>query len=152
MGENLYSSSSVDGTKASESWYSEVKNYNYNNPGFGMNTGHFTQLVWKSTTKIGCGAACNNSGFCAVVCNYYPGGNFGGTDDYAKNVLELKEGMSGVAIFFLVFFIIILLAVGGFAVYHFLIKKKSFGDLKEYWEYIKNWFSNCFSKCFPKKE
>ena len=95
MGENLCSQYySINGTLASELWYSEVKDYDYNNPGFSSSTGHFTQLVWKSTTKIGCGAACNSNSFCAVVCNYYPGGNFGEKDDYAKNVLELKEGMS----------------------------------------------------------
>jgi uncharacterized protein YkwD len=42
-------------TDAVEAWYSEASNYNYDNPGFAFNTGHFTQLVWKDTTEIGCG-------------------------------------------------------------------------------------------------
>ncbi|KAL9972784.1 hypothetical protein ACROYT_G019155 [Oculina patagonica] len=33
--------------------YSEKKDYNYNNPGFNSGTGHFTQVVWKKTTKVG---------------------------------------------------------------------------------------------------
>jgi hypothetical protein len=36
-------------------WYDEVKFYNYNNPGFGMSTGHFTQLVWIGSNALGCG-------------------------------------------------------------------------------------------------
>lgn len=41
--------------------YETGRSYNFNNPGFTMQAGQFTQLVWKSTTKIGCAAvACNN--------------------------------------------------------------------------------------------
>ncbi|KAI5789685.1 CAP domain-containing protein, partial [Peziza echinospora] len=36
-------------------WYNEIKDYNFNNPGFSMKTGHFTQVVWNAATKIGCG-------------------------------------------------------------------------------------------------
>lgn len=35
-------------------WYEESKQYSYSDPKFSYNTGHFTQLVWKSTRKIGC--------------------------------------------------------------------------------------------------
>ena len=42
-------------TAAIDGWYSEGEKYNYNAPGFTMETGHFTAMVWKSTTKIGCG-------------------------------------------------------------------------------------------------
>ena len=166
MGENLCAQYySVNGTEASEMWYNEVKDYNYNKPGFSSDTGHFTQVVWKDTTQIGCGAACNEKNFCPIVCNYFPGGNNGGTNEYAKNVFDIGDGsssgsggssgsgsstddsskngnseksggMSGVAIFFLVFFIIIVLAVGGFAVYHFVIQKKTVADLKDYLKYF----------------
>jgi hypothetical protein len=43
--------------------------------------GHFTQLIWKSTTKVGCGISLvEKSGktICYVVCVYYPPGNVGG--------------------------------------------------------------------------
>ena len=35
----------------------QIKDYNFGAPGFGMNTGHFTQVVWKGTTSVGVGIA-----------------------------------------------------------------------------------------------
>ncbi|KAI9318708.1 CAP domain-containing protein [Dichotomocladium elegans] len=55
-------------------WYNEVDAYDYNHPGFSSSTGHFTQVVWKSTTKIGCGVKkCPNGPI--YVCSYAPPGN-----------------------------------------------------------------------------
>jgi hypothetical protein len=38
-------------------WYAENQWYDYDLNMFGVNTGHFTQLVWRSTNEIGAGAA-----------------------------------------------------------------------------------------------
>lgn len=99
-GENLYvsyttaPSISAD-TLANEGvkkWYDEVSAYNYANPGFSAQTGHFTQVVWKNSTKLGCGAAkgvktINGTQFNAfyVVCQYAPAGNM--TGQFPENVL-----------------------------------------------------------------
>ncbi|ORX57569.1 PR-1-like protein [Hesseltinella vesiculosa] len=69
-------------------WYDEYKQYSYNNPGFGESTGHFTQVVWRTSTKLGCGvSSCN--GRPIYSCNYNPPGNMIG--DFKKNVLPTKK-------------------------------------------------------------
>jgi hypothetical protein len=54
-------------------WYSEVSSYSFSSPGWSGATGHFTQLVWKDTTKVGCGynARCPMTTY---VCQYSPAG------------------------------------------------------------------------------
>ncbi|KAF4524070.1 hypothetical protein B566_EDAN013018, partial [Ephemera danica] len=80
-GENLYamwgSGINVNGRAAVQSWYDEVKNYNHSYPVFGMNTGHFTQVVWKSTTEMGIAIMKAGNGV-FVVANYSPHGNMQG--------------------------------------------------------------------------
>jgi len=41
----------TDGINA---WANEAKDYDYSNPVFSDITGHFTQLVWRNTSDIGC--------------------------------------------------------------------------------------------------
>jgi hypothetical protein len=45
---------------AVNSWYDEVKLYNWSSPGFTMDTGHFTQVVWASSKQLGVGVACSS--------------------------------------------------------------------------------------------
>ncbi|KAI8577656.1 hypothetical protein K450DRAFT_282434 [Umbelopsis ramanniana AG] len=68
-------------------WYNEEKNYDYSKPGFSSSTGHFTQVVWVSTTQIGCGVKkCSNQGNAPIyTCSYAPPGNYLG--EFEKNVL-----------------------------------------------------------------
>ncbi|MBW4614765.1 MAG: CAP family protein [Desmonostoc vinosum HA7617-LM4] len=101
LGENIYASytpaTSVDpttlGNGAVEDWYSEIKDYKYESPGFSSETGHFTQVVWKGTTKVGCGAAQGTAtvegtkyNAFYVVCQYSPSGNVKG--EFPANVLK----------------------------------------------------------------
>ncbi|KAJ3790196.1 CAP domain-containing protein [Lentinula aff. detonsa] len=57
------------------------------NPTFSSSTGHFTQVVWKSTTSVACAtASCNflGNGTGYLVCRYDPPGNYLG--QFAQNV------------------------------------------------------------------
>ena len=69
--------------EAVNNWYNEVSQYSYSNPGFGMNTGHFTQVVWKSSKYLGLGLAVKGNSV-YIVGNYSPPGNFQG--DFKANV------------------------------------------------------------------
>ncbi|XP_062237144.1 Golgi-associated plant pathogenesis-related protein 1-like [Platichthys flesus] len=89
-GENIYymmGSKTVTGKGAVDAWYSEIKDYNWSSPGFGMNTGHFTQVVWKDTTKLGVGVV-SSGGNVYVVAQYSPPGNMNMSGYFEKNVLE----------------------------------------------------------------
>lgn len=76
-GENMaFNQGSTDWEAMVDLWYNEVKDYDFNNPGFKSNTGHFTQVVWKDTSSIGCGITnCPNINFNVYVCEYEPRGN-----------------------------------------------------------------------------
>lgn len=67
-------------------WYDEISLYNFNNPGFSSRTGHFTQVVWKSTTRLGCGLGIVGSRAIGV-CNYSPPGNVIGA--FPSNVFPI---------------------------------------------------------------
>ncbi|KAI8973939.1 CAP domain-containing protein [Pilobolus umbonatus] len=57
-------------------WYNEFSLYDYNRPVFDVKTAHFTSIVWKSTTRIGCGVQqCPNLGGYMYTCSYSPAGN-----------------------------------------------------------------------------
>ncbi len=81
-------------SEAIHAWYAEHKSYSYAWPGFSMRTGHFTQLVWKSTDKLGCGyATCNGKNGTPgkyLVCEYSPAGNISSRKYFRDNVLQEK--------------------------------------------------------------
>ncbi|OJH40988.1 CAP family protein [Cystobacter ferrugineus] len=76
---------------AVKSWYNEVGRYNFAKPGFASGTGHFTQLVWKASTRLGCAIVqgkATQRWETYVVCNYSPPGNYQG--QFPANVLPPK--------------------------------------------------------------
>ncbi|XP_040899179.1 Golgi-associated plant pathogenesis-related protein 1-like isoform X2 [Toxotes jaculatrix] len=90
-GENVFTMSSSAGLKltgkeAVDAWYSEIKDYDWKNPGFTGTTGHFTQVVWKESTELGVGLATNGKR-AFVVGQYRPAGNMAMPGYFEKNVL-----------------------------------------------------------------
>ncbi|ATY63849.1 Allergen V5 Tpx-1-related [Cordyceps militaris] len=95
---NLGTDAAAAGKAIGEQWYGqEVGNYNFYGqadppPGADFNSfGHFSQLVWKDSQKVGCYTATCGAGTVLslqsmfTVCNYGPPGNFKGR--YGTNVL-----------------------------------------------------------------
>jgi uncharacterized protein YkwD len=85
-GENLAQASDPNVSSMINDWYSEISAYDFAS-GTGNGTGHFTQVVWKSTTQVGCGIAQCTDG-AILVCNYSPAGNMQGA--YVENVPPAK--------------------------------------------------------------
>ncbi|MFO0569207.1 MAG: CAP domain-containing protein [Polyangiaceae bacterium] len=89
-GENLYASTNSSSPQAVvQSWMSEESSYDYASNSCSDVCGHYTQVVWAKSTKLGCGVkTCDqNSPFGSGswqlwVCNYDPPGNYVGEKPY----------------------------------------------------------------------
>ncbi len=96
-GENLYWASPLiwsDGRRelrkitpaeVISSWGKEKSEYDYasNSCAAGAECGHYTQIVWRNTTKVGCGfAVCSDNREQVWVCHYAPAGNILGEKPY----------------------------------------------------------------------
>lgn len=96
-GENLaaaWGSTTVE-SNATKAWYNEIWDYNFctggTRPGHeGKPIGHFTQVVWKKSTKLGIGyARTSDKEKVYVVGRYFEHGNVRGT--YLTNVLKPND-------------------------------------------------------------
>ena len=85
-GENLFWGSGREYTAADavNLWVSEKQWYDYstNTCAAGKVCGHYTQVVWRDSTHIGCARVTCNSGAIFIICNYYPPGNIVGERPY----------------------------------------------------------------------
>ncbi|KAK9097095.1 hypothetical protein Sjap_022592 [Stephania japonica] len=84
-GENIaWGSGGLSGTDAVNMWVDEKQFYDHgaNTCAAGKVCGHYTQVVWRNSVRLGCGSAACNSGGTFVVCSYDPPGNYNGESPY----------------------------------------------------------------------
>ena len=84
-GENLFwASYASNADEVVESWASEEEFYDYesNSCQDGEQCGHYTQIVWSSTTQVGCAVLECTDGSELWMCNYDPAGNWVGEQPY----------------------------------------------------------------------
>ena len=88
-GENLYASTNQsDAATAVNAWVREVEDYDYESNQCSGVCGHYTQVVWRDSTRLGCAYAdCDwlnglESSGRFWVCNYDPPGNYIGQKPY----------------------------------------------------------------------
>ncbi|GLT29033.1 hypothetical protein SLA2020_048470 [Shorea laevis] len=86
LGENIFWGSGSDWKPgdAVSAWADEEKYYDYvtNSCKEGQMCGHYTQIVWKNTRRIGCARVVCDGGDVFMTCNYDPPGNYIGERPY----------------------------------------------------------------------
>ena len=85
-GENIYygTANGLTLLDASKAWYAEIKDFNGDKltmKNF-VKVAHYTQMVWRTTTKLGMAKAVCPSGATIIVANYSPLGNYMGQKPY----------------------------------------------------------------------
>jgi len=77
-----------------QNWYGEVKDCG-TMPGCKSGAsgvvGHLTQLLWKGSTKVGCGQTSGSGGTC-TVCQYSPPGNY--NNQYSSQVADCDTSVA----------------------------------------------------------
>ncbi|XP_050370946.1 pathogenesis-related protein 1-like [Argentina anserina] len=84
-GENLAKSrGDLSGTAAVKLWVGEKTSYSYNSNTCapGKVCGHYTQVVWRKSVRVGCAKVRCNNGGTFITCNYDPRGNYPGQKPY----------------------------------------------------------------------
>lgn len=93
FGENLFAQANEDAAaeEVVRAWADEASLYDYGTGACSGKCGHYTQIVWRDSTRVGCGVAscATNSPFGSDfptwqywVCNYDPPGNWKGEKPY----------------------------------------------------------------------
>jgi len=89
-GENIFwGSAGADWSAADAvaSWVAEKRWYDHGSNSCsapeGRSCGHYTQVVWRDSTAVGCArVVCDNGGGVFITCNYNPPGNVVGQSPY----------------------------------------------------------------------
>ncbi|RWS29101.1 hypothetical protein B4U80_00369 [Leptotrombidium deliense] len=71
-------------TEVVDRWYKQKQHFDSKSPEKSRSAGQFTQLLWKSSTFLGCGLATHCEYRFITVCYYFPPGNI--KDEYDSNL------------------------------------------------------------------
>lgn len=90
QGENLWMGTSgaftltemIDGWGQEKQYFQNGTFPNVSTTGNWFDVGHYTQMVWKKTTKVGCAGVAGSDGNYRLVCRYSPPGNVIGEQVY----------------------------------------------------------------------
>ena len=86
FGENIFWGFGADitGRDATSAWINEGQFYDYNSNGCisGQQCGHYTQVVWRNSVRLGCARVQCVSGAIFITCNYDGPGNYIGQRPY----------------------------------------------------------------------
>ncbi|KAJ4958267.1 hypothetical protein NE237_025378 [Protea cynaroides] len=92
-GENLaWSSGDMSATDAVNMWVAEKTYYDYNSNSCaeGQQCGHYTQVVWRNSVRLGCARVqCSSGSGTFIICNYDPPGNYVGVAE--ATVFDVKN-------------------------------------------------------------
>ncbi|XP_062082795.1 pathogenesis-related protein 1-like [Humulus lupulus] len=81
-GENIaWGRPDLSGVNAVKMWVAEKADYDYNSNTCrpGKVCGHYTQVVWRNSVRLGCAKVrCDNNRGSFITCNYDPPGNWNG--------------------------------------------------------------------------
>ena len=85
VGENIFYGSTLNVGRGPSAWFAESKRdviISATSDGTELITGvgvigHFTEMIWETTTRVGCALGCINplGEYSQIVCNYSPSGN-----------------------------------------------------------------------------
>ncbi|XP_049638837.1 GLIPR1-like protein 1 [Suncus etruscus] len=90
LGENIWMGTAniFSPKSAIEAWYNETEHFTFDNLQCTEVCGHYTQVVWAASNRVGCAvstcSSTNSLNNLIFVCNYGPAGNFQGTHPYTK--------------------------------------------------------------------
>jgi pathogenesis-related protein 1 len=95
-GENIFTGSGQTYTPkdVTDAWGNEVANYHADTSTCDANAqcGHYTQIVWASTARVGCASATAADGSVYWTCNYDPPGNVTGVSPFDLNAQTQPSG------------------------------------------------------------
>ncbi|KAI3920608.1 hypothetical protein MKX01_017619 [Papaver californicum] len=97
FGENVFWGDKYEAYSAAyavKSWASETTYYNPTQNSCNQNgiCGHYTQIVWTTTTRLGCSRVKCNSGGVYAICVYDPPGNYVGENPFKGLSLSSPDG------------------------------------------------------------